>query len=107
MPRGGVPLRAAFRFGGQELWVRCRRSMDDKPPPARRLELKPKDIIPSDSASRPGDGTEISVPLMLRENRLAEARAAGARPLGPEPGPPEPASPRARPRPSGPRRSRR
>lgn len=63
--------------------------MDDKPPPARRLELKPKDIIPSDSASRPGDGTEISVPLMLRENRLAEARAAGARPLGSEPGPPD------------------
>ena len=48
--------------------------MDDKEPPIRRLVLKPKEVIPTDSVSRPGDGTAISVRLMHKENQIAEEK---------------------------------
>lgn len=50
--------------------------MDDEKPPVRRLGLKPREVILTDTVSRTGDGTEISIPLMLMENQLAEARLA-------------------------------
>ena len=48
--------------------------MDDKEPPIRRLVLKAKEVIPTDSVSRPGDGTAISVRLMHKENQIAEEK---------------------------------
>jgi hypothetical protein len=57
--------------------------MDDNGPPIRRLALKPKDVIPIDSASRAGDGTAISVQLIHRENQLAEEKRAGSKQGGP------------------------
>jgi hypothetical protein len=50
--------------------------MDDEKPDTRHLVLKPKEIIPMDKLSRPGDGTAISVQLIHRENRLAEEKMA-------------------------------
>jgi hypothetical protein len=50
--------------------------MDDEKPSTKHLVLKPKEIIPTDSAARPGDGQAISVQLIHRENMLAELRAA-------------------------------
>jgi hypothetical protein len=50
--------------------------MDDEKPPAKRLVLKPKEIIPIDTLSRPGDGSAISVQLIHQQNRLAEEKAA-------------------------------
>ena len=67
--------------------------MDDETPPARKLGLRPRDVTPSDTRSRPGDGTEISVPLMIRANKLAEeklareGRAIAPRPPATEPEP--------------------
>lgn len=52
--------------------------MDDKDPPVRRLVLKPKEVSPTDTAPRPGDGTAINVRLIHRENQLAEERRAAA-----------------------------
>jgi len=52
--------------------------MDDQEPPIRRLVLKQKEVVPTDSVSRPGDGTAISVQLIHRQNQLAEERLAGA-----------------------------
>ena len=54
--------------------------MDDENPPVRRLVLKQRDVDPVDKVARPGDGTAISVRLILRENSLASERPAGSRP---------------------------
>jgi hypothetical protein len=54
--------------------------MDDEKPDTRHLVLKPKEIIPTDKLSRPGDGTAISVQLMHRENALAEEKSARRKP---------------------------
>jgi hypothetical protein len=54
--------------------------MDDEKPDTRHLRLKPKDIIPTDGRSSPGDGTAISVRLMHRENQLAEDRSLRGKP---------------------------
>ncbi len=62
--------------------------MDDEKTPVRRLGLKPREVIPTDARSRPGDGTEISIALMIKENQLAEARlAAGGRGVPAQPAP--------------------
>jgi len=53
--------------------------MDDEKPDTRHLVLKPKEIIPTDKASRPGDGTAISVQLIHRENALAEEKSSRRR----------------------------
>ena len=50
--------------------------MDDEKPSTKHLVLKPKEIVPTESVARPGDGTEISVQLIHRQNRLAEERAS-------------------------------
>jgi len=63
--------------------------MDDKDPPLRRFTLKPKEVVPTESPSRPGDGTAISVDLIHRENRIAEEKSAGGR-WGRAPVPPAP-----------------
>ncbi|HXQ80029.1 MAG TPA: hypothetical protein VN775_01865 [Opitutaceae bacterium] len=65
---------------------------DDETPPIRRLVLKPKEITPTETAARPGDGTAISVPLMIKQNEIAAGRSslrkwddpAGSPPDGPE-----------------------
>jgi hypothetical protein len=64
--------------------------MDEEKPPVRRLTLKPKEIIPTETAARPGDGTAISVQLMHRENKQADDKRAG---IAPDPGSPHPGSP--------------
>jgi hypothetical protein len=69
--------------------------MDDEKPPIRRLVLKQRDVDPVDKASRPGDGTAISVQLIHLENKLAAERPAGpwsGDPTG-VPGDPEGVSP--------------
>jgi hypothetical protein len=77
--------------------------MDDEKPSTTHLALKPKEIIPTDSVSLPGDGQAISVQLIHRENMLAEQRAAERRrtqapfPVSPGPGAP-PLSPVFRPK---------
>src|ERR1017187_520604 len=53
--------------------------MDDENPDTRHLVLKPKEIVPMDRPSRPGDGTAISVQLMHRENVVAEAKTLRAK----------------------------
>ena len=53
--------------------------MDDEKPSTKHLVLKPKEIVPTDNVSRPGDGQAISVQLIHRENVLAEQRAAERR----------------------------
>jgi hypothetical protein len=53
--------------------------MDDERPSTKHLLLKPKEIMPTDSVARPGDGQAISVQLIHRENQLAEERAAERR----------------------------
>ena len=67
--------------------------MDDEKPSTKHLVLKPREIVPIDALSRPGDGTTISVQLIHRENQLAEAKAR-ARKAG---GPFRPATPAAEP----------
>ncbi len=49
---------------------------DDENPPVRRFVLKPKEITPTETPARPGDGTAISVQLMHRQNELAEERSS-------------------------------
>lgn len=56
--------------------------MDEEKPPVRRLVLKPKDVVPTEVAARPGDGTAISVDLIHRQNQIAAAR--GKLPASPE-----------------------
>jgi hypothetical protein len=51
--------------------------MDEDKPPVRRLVLRPKEIIPTEERSLPGDGSAISVSLMHRQNEIAEAKAVG------------------------------
>src|SRR5271165_1346876 len=61
---------------------------DDDKPSGRRLVLKPREITPTETAARPGDGTAISVALIHRQNRIAEERRSlGTRLGGPQPPP--------------------
>jgi hypothetical protein len=70
---------------------------DDETPPVRKLVLKAKDITPTDSAARVGDGTAISVRLMHKVNELAEGgsglRGTANPELGAPAAPPGTASP--------------
>jgi hypothetical protein len=50
--------------------------MDEEKPPVRRLTLKPKEIVQTETVALPGDGTAISIKLMHLENRNAEAKPA-------------------------------
>jgi hypothetical protein len=59
--------------------------MDDEKPDTRHLVLKPREIIPMDKLSRPGDGTAITVQLMHRENLLAEQKSSRMKNDGPGP----------------------
>jgi len=68
--------------------------MDDEKPDTRHLVLKPKEIVPMDKLSRPGDGTAITVQLMHKENLLAEQKSSrikkgGRGPLANRVAPPE------------------
>jgi hypothetical protein len=56
---------------------------DDATPPVRKLVLKPKEITPTDQVSRLGDGTEISIRLMHKQNELAAQKAAIRRATNP------------------------
>jgi hypothetical protein len=49
---------------------------EEEIPPVRKLVLKPREVTPTDSVSRLGDGTEISVRLMHKQNELAAEKAA-------------------------------
>jgi hypothetical protein len=51
--------------------------MEEEPPKGRRLALKPREIAPSEPASRPGDGTAMSVKLIHQMNRIAESKGPG------------------------------
>lgn len=68
--------------------------MDDEKPSTKHLVLKPKEVAPTDSVARLGDGQAISVQLIHRENQLAEEKAAARRktqtpfPLSPDAGAP-------------------
>ncbi len=53
---------------------------DDETPPVRRLVLKPKEVEHTDTVARPGDGTEISVQLMHRQNEIAAQRSSLRKP---------------------------
>ena len=52
---------------------------DDATPPVRKLVLKPKEITPTDQVSRLGDGTEISIRLMHKQNEQPRIDIIGAR----------------------------
>jgi hypothetical protein len=71
--------------------------MDDEKPSTKHLVLKAKEIVPTDSIARPGDGQTISVQLIHRENQLAEEKAAARRrtqaPFPASPGASEPPLP--------------
>jgi hypothetical protein len=49
---------------------------DDATPPVRKLTLKAKEVTPTDTPVRAGDGTAISVRLIHRVNVLAKERGA-------------------------------
>lgn len=49
--------------------------MDDEKPSTKHLVLKPKEIVPTDPPSRPGDGTALSVQLIHEQNRIALEKA--------------------------------
>lgn len=51
--------------------------MEEEKPNTSHLVLKPKEIVPTDPPSRPGDGTAISVQLFHQQNKLAEERLSG------------------------------
>jgi len=53
--------------------------MEDEKPSTKHLVLKPKEIVPMDGPSRPGDGTAFSVQLIHEQNRLAEEKAKARR----------------------------
>jgi hypothetical protein len=53
---------------------------DDETPPVRRFVLKPKEITLTETAARPGDGTAISVQLMIKQNEIAAGRSSLGRP---------------------------
>jgi hypothetical protein len=86
--RGRLPLSAVLHRGGACDGVPGADAMDEPPPPARRLRLKPKEVAPLDTVARPGDGTAISVQLIHRENKLAADKRAGIEtdPAAPHPG---------------------
>ncbi|HZZ19122.1 MAG TPA: hypothetical protein VFE25_07130 [Opitutaceae bacterium] len=50
--------------------------MDDETPKARRLTLKPKEIVQTETVAQTGDGTAISIKLMHLENRNAAEKPA-------------------------------
>jgi hypothetical protein len=50
--------------------------MDDEKPSTKHLVLKPREVVPIDRLSRPGDGTAISVQLIHEQNRLAEEKVS-------------------------------
>ena len=50
--------------------------MDEEKPSTKHLVLKPKEIVPIDGLSRPGDGQAISVQLIHKQNEIAEQKAA-------------------------------
>ena len=56
--------------------------MDDEKPDTRHLVFKPKEIVLTDTPSRPGDGTAISAQLIHRQNLVAEERAEFRRKSG-------------------------
>jgi hypothetical protein len=56
---------------------------DEETPPVRKLVLKPKEITRTDAASRLGDGTEISIRLMHKQNEIAEQKGAYRRATNP------------------------
>jgi hypothetical protein len=56
--------------------------MEDEKPSTKRLALRPKVIIPTDTVARPGDGTAISVQLMHEQNRVGDQKAAERRKKG-------------------------
>lgn len=70
--------------------------MSDEKPSTKHLVLKPKEIVPVDNLSRPGDGTTISVQLFHQQNANAEVKAAARRKNNtafPQPTEPEPSLP--------------
>jgi len=56
--------------------------MEDEKPSTKHLVLKPKEIVPTDRLSRPGDGTAISVQLIHQQNLVGEQKAAERRKAG-------------------------
>lgn len=50
--------------------------MEFEKPDTSHLALKPKEIVPTDSRSLPGDGKAISVQLIHQQNRIAEEKAS-------------------------------
>jgi hypothetical protein len=56
--------------------------MDDEKPATKHLVLKPKEIVPTDRLSRPGDGTTISVQLIHQQNLVGEQKAAARKKSG-------------------------
>jgi hypothetical protein len=62
--------------------------MDEEKPETRHLVLKPKEVVPIDAISRPGDGTTISVQLIHLQNRLAEEKSVGRERAAPGQGAP-------------------
>jgi hypothetical protein len=49
--------------------------MEFEKPKTSNLVLKPKEIVPTDAPSRPGDGNAISVQLIHQQNAAAESKA--------------------------------
>lgn len=62
---------------------------DDETPPVRKLVLRHKEITPTDTPARLGDGTAISVRLIHQQNEVAarrnESRGSAHAPLGSTP----------------------
>lgn len=61
--------------------------MEFEKPDTSHLVLKPKEIVPTDSRSLPGDGKAISVQLIHAQNRIAEEKASKKRRRGVPPPP--------------------
>jgi hypothetical protein len=53
--------------------------MEYEKPSTKHLVLKPKEIVPMDGPSRPGDGKAFSVQLIHEQNRIAEEKAKARR----------------------------
>jgi hypothetical protein len=52
--------------------------MEDEKPKTSHLVLKPREIVPTDAPSRPGDGKEISARLIHQQNAVLEEKARKA-----------------------------
>jgi len=59
--------------------------MDDEKPSTKHLVLKPREVVPTDPLTRPGDGGAISVQLIHEQNRIAEEKAQLRKGMGPPP----------------------